>query len=196
MRRAFTLIELIVAVAILGSVMAIVSMSLRTAMSTAAAVDVRGDLNANAWLAVRTIADALRNAQVTSVDTANGTLTFKTITDLSGVSVLASANVTTIARATVSEAGRNYQRLQATTGTISLPLGQEIASDFIPIDNTTLPTYGLLAARYPGFLVARSGNMVVIGVTVEQADPSGGKNANGTTAVFHASAMTQIMLRN
>lgn len=196
MRPAFTLVELIVAVAILGSVMAIVSMALRTAARTAAAVDVRGDLNTTAWLTVRTIADNLRNAQVISVDTTNGTVTYKAITDLSGVAVLANATATTITRTTVSEGNRTYKRLDATTGTLTQPLAQEIAAAFIPIDAITLPAYGLMAASYPGFLIARSGDMVIIGVTVEQADPSGLRNANGTASVFHASAMTQILLRN
>jgi prepilin-type N-terminal cleavage/methylation domain-containing protein len=196
MRRGFTLLELIIAAAILGGVMSIISMSLRSATRVAAAIDVRGDLNTQAWNAVRTIADAVRNAQITSVDTANGILIYKSVTDLSGTTTMLSANATTVARVSVTEGGRTYRRLQTVTGTVSLPLAQEVATTFVPINSLILPSYGLTATSYPGFLIARIGSTVVIGVTLEQADPNGGRNPDGSTAKYRVSAMTQVMLRN
>ena len=102
MRLGFTLLELIIAIAILGGVMTTISMSLRTATGAAAAIDLRGDLNTRAWTAVRTIADAVRNGQVTAVDTTNGILSYKAITDLSGSSVVPSATVTIISLVPIS----------------------------------------------------------------------------------------------
>ena len=196
MRKAFTLLELIIAAAILGGVMTTISMSLRNAGRTAAAIEVRGDLNTQAWSAVRTIADGVRNGQVTSVNTTNGALIYKPITDLSGSTVTFGANSTTVTTVSVTEGGRTYKRLQTTTGAISLPMAQEIATNFVPIDNIILPNYGLTAANYPGFLIAQVGNVVIIGVTLEQQDPGGAQNADGTPSKYRASAMTQVMLRN
>ena len=196
MRKGFTLLELIIAAAILGGVMTTISMSLRNAGRAAAAIEVRGDLNTQAWTAVRTIADGVRNAQVTSVNTTNGILIYKPITDLSGSTVTYGANSTTVTTVSVTQGGQTIKQLQTTTGAITLPLAQEIATNFVPIDNIILPNYGLTAASYPGFLVAQVGNMVIIGVTLEQQDPSGAMNANGTPSKYRASALTQVMLRN
>lgn len=196
MRRAFTLLELIIAAAILGGVMTTISMSLRSAGQVSAAIEIRGDLNTQAWNAVRQIADSVRNAQVTSVNTTNGVLIYKSVTDLSGTSVMLSAISTTVSCATVTEGGQTFKRLQTSTGTITLPLGQEVATRFIPTDSLTLPNYGLTAPSYPGFLVAKVGNMVVIGVTLEHQDPSGAKNSDGSPSKFRSSALTRIMLRN
>ena len=196
MRLGFTLLELIIAVAILGGVMTTISMSLRTATGAAAAIDLRGDLNTRAWTAVRTIADAVRNGQVTSIDTTNGSLSYKAITDLSGSSVVPSAIVTIISQVQVTEGGETFNRLQTSTGTMTLPLADRIATTFIPIDAITLPNYGLTAPTYPGFLIARIGNIVVIGVTVEGRDPSNVRNPDGTFSQYRASAMTLVTLRN
>ena len=196
MRTGFTLLELIIAAAILGGVMTTISMSLQNSGRAAASIEIRGDLNTQAWSAVRTIADGVRNGQVTSVNTTNGILIYKPITDLSGSTVIFGANATTVMMAPVTEGGRTYQRLQTTTGTYALNMAQEVATTFVPIDNLILPNYGLTAASYPGFLVAQVGNMVIIGVTLEQQDPSGAKNANGTPSKYRASALTQVMLRN
>ena len=196
MRRAFTLLELIIAAAILGGVMAAISMSLRSASRVATAIDLRGDLNAQAWNSVRLIAEAVRNGQVTSVDTTNGIIIYKTVTDLSSSTVLRNATPTTVARVTVTEGGRTYRRLEMTTGTLKVQLAQEVATAFIATDSVSLPQYLLNAPSYPGFLVAKIGNMVVIGVTLEQQDPSGAKASDGSPAQFRASALTQVMLRN
>lgn len=196
MRKGFTLLELIIAAAILGGVMTTISMSLRNAGRAASAIELRGDLNTQAWSAVRTIADGVRNAQVTSVNTTNGVLIYKPISDLSGSAVIFGANSTTVTTVSVTEGGRTYKRLQTTTGAISLPMAQEIATTFVPIDSITLPNYGLTAASYPGFLIAQVGNVVIVGVTLEQQDPGGAKNADGSPSKFRASALTQVMLRN
>ena len=196
MRKGFTLLELIIAAAILGGVMTTISMSLRNAGRAAAAIEVRGDLNTQAWTAVRTIADGVRNGQVTSVNTSSGILIYRPITDLSGSSVIFDPNSTTVRTVSVTEGGQTFKRLQTTTGAITLPMAQEVATTFVAIDNIILPNYGLTAPSYPGFLVAQVGNMVIIGVTLEQQDPSGAKNADGTPSKYRASALTQVMLRN
>lgn len=196
MRLGFTLLELMIAVAILGGVMATVSLSLHTATRTAAAVDLRGDLNTSAWNAVRIIADAVRNGQVVSVDTTNGSISFRAITDLSGATVIPSSTVSIISRATIVEGGSSYKQLQLSTGSLTTYLADEIATNFVPIDAITLPNYGLTAVSYPGFLIAKVGNVIVIGVTVEKQDPSGAKMADGTPSKYQASALTLVRLRN
>ena len=196
MRKGFTLLELIIAAAILGGVMTTISMSLRNAGKTAAAIEVRGDLNTQAWTAVRTIADGVRNGQVTSFNTTSGILIYKPITDLSGSTVTYGANSTTVTTVSVTQGGQTIKKLQTTGLLYECRCSRKQIR--LASTNGLYPKTcrGLTAPSYPGFLVAQVGNMVIIGVTLEQQDPSGAKNADGTPSKYRASALTQVMLRN